>query len=202
MMMKVHEPPKLATASAMRSPKVDFSSITSLGLRLARRRTSCCEAWNWRPSTVSMSMPAIGLRCSRTAMSSRSTSRQRGLFQGDGVGLVRRLVQHRSEAEELAVAGLVDHDLLMVFVDRGDLHVAGHHDVGVFAGIADLVDALAGSERLQFDLGGQHRDLIVIEQGEERDVFELLGSHGMDHLMGTGWILNELGETITRSPGS
>ena len=43
-MMNVHEPPKLATWSAMRSPKVMSSSMMSLGLRLARTRTSCCEA--------------------------------------------------------------------------------------------------------------------------------------------------------------
>ena len=35
-MMKVQEPPKRATESAMRSPNVDSSSITSFGLRLAR----------------------------------------------------------------------------------------------------------------------------------------------------------------------
>ena len=43
-MMNVQEPPKLATASAMRSPKVECSSMMSFALRLARIRTSCCEA--------------------------------------------------------------------------------------------------------------------------------------------------------------
>ena len=37
-MMKVQEPPKLATWSAMRSPKVSCSSMRSLGLRQARPR--------------------------------------------------------------------------------------------------------------------------------------------------------------------
>ena len=52
-----------------------FASITSFGLRIARTRTSCCAAWNCRPSTVSMSIPACGLRCSSVAMSPRLTSR-------------------------------------------------------------------------------------------------------------------------------
>jgi len=43
-MMNVHDPPKLATRSAMRSPKVISSSMMSLGFRLARTRTSCWEA--------------------------------------------------------------------------------------------------------------------------------------------------------------
>ena len=143
-MIKVQEPPKLATPSAMRSPKVYFSSITSLALRLARSRTSCCDAWNWWPSTVSISMPAIGLRCSRIAMSSRLISTQVVFFHGDGVCLVGRLVQHGGEAEKLAMAGLVDHNFLVVFVDRGHLNAAGQQDVCVHARIADLVDALAG----------------------------------------------------------
>src|SRR5947208_2684504 len=43
-MIKVHEPPKRATESATRSPNFVSSSIISLGWRLARTRTSCCEA--------------------------------------------------------------------------------------------------------------------------------------------------------------
>ena len=53
----------------MRSPKVAVSSMTVFGFRMERMRTSCCEAWYWRPSTASMSIPASGLRSSRTEMS-------------------------------------------------------------------------------------------------------------------------------------
>ncbi len=75
-MMKVQEPPKLATWSAMRSPKVSRSSMSSLGLRLARPEMTRCAEWISRPSTVSMSRPASGLASSSTEMSWRSTSMQ------------------------------------------------------------------------------------------------------------------------------
>ena len=58
------------------SPIVVCSSITSLGLRVERTRTSRCEPWYCLPSTASMSMPACGLRSSSTMMSWRSTSMQ------------------------------------------------------------------------------------------------------------------------------
>ena len=72
--MNVHDPAKPATLSAMRLPKLACLSNISLGCQLARSRTSCSEAGNCRPSTRSMSIPASGLRSSRTAISSCSTS--------------------------------------------------------------------------------------------------------------------------------
>src|SRR6266487_4931519 len=74
-MMNVHAPPNSTMESATRSGSVDFSSITSFALRIARSRTSCCDAWNCRPSTASISIPACGLRCSSVATSPRLTSR-------------------------------------------------------------------------------------------------------------------------------
>ena len=113
-------------------------------------------------------------------MSSRSTSRQTVSSSGDRVGLVRRLLQHRGEAEKLAVARLVDHDFLVIFIDGGDLDRARNHDVGLPARVADLVDPLARGESLQFDLRGQHRRLVVVEQREQRNMFQFLSvaSHG------------------------
>ena len=52
-------------------------------------------------------------------MSCRSTSIQVGFLQGDGVGLVRSLIEHGGEAEELTRRRLVDDDFLSVFIDRG-----------------------------------------------------------------------------------
>ena len=103
-------------------------------------------------------------------MSSRLISTQVVSSMANGAGLVGSLLQHGGEAEKLAVAGLIDDDFLVVLVDGGDLHAAGHHDVGVLAGIADLVDALAGGELFQLDLGGQNRNFVIVEQGKERDV--------------------------------
>src|SRR3569833_884932 len=73
-MINVHEPPKEATPSAIRSPSVSASSITSFGLRAARRRTSLSAAWNCLPMTVIRSRPASGFFLRRTVMSWRSTS--------------------------------------------------------------------------------------------------------------------------------
>src|ERR1039457_5379994 len=42
-MMKVHDPPKRATSSAMRLPTVVISSITSLGLRVERNPNEVIE---------------------------------------------------------------------------------------------------------------------------------------------------------------
>src|SRR6266436_2158514 len=102
-MMNVHDPPKAATRSAMRSPKVISSSMTSLGFRLARTLTSCCEA------------------------------------------------------EELALRRLVHDDFLLIFVHGRDPHHAGDQHVSSSARVADLPDALALREGLDFDLPGQYR---------------------------------------------
>ena len=89
-----------------------------------------------------------------------------GLVDGHGAGLMGGLLEHGGEAEELAVAGGVDDDLLVVLVDDGDVDGAGDHNVGVVAGIADLVDALAGSELFDLDLSGENGGFVLIEQGK------------------------------------
>ena len=101
-------------------------------------------------------------------MSCRSTLRQVRVVDGHRVGLVRRLLEHRRKAEELADSRLRDHDVLVVVVDRRDLHGPGHDDVGVASRVVHPVDALAGPELLELDLFGQHRQLVVVQQREQR----------------------------------
>ncbi len=67
-------------------------------------------------------MPAIGFRCNRIVISSRDISRQLVSSVAMGVGLMCGLLQHGSEAEELAVAGFIHNDFLIVFIDRGNTH--------------------------------------------------------------------------------
>ncbi len=55
-------------------------------------------------------------------MSSRETSRQDGLVQRHRVGLMRGLLEHGGESEELPARRLVDDDFLLVLVDRGHPH--------------------------------------------------------------------------------
>jgi hypothetical protein len=95
----------------------------------------------------------------------------RGFFYGERARLVGRLLRHGGEAEKLAVAGLIDQDLLVILVDGRDLHVAGQQDVGVLSRITDLIYALPWSEYSQVDLRGQNSNFISVEQGKERDVF-------------------------------
>ena len=87
----------------------------------------------------------------------------RGFFRGEGAGLVRRLRQHGGEAEKLAVPGLIDDDLLLILVNGRNLHRARQQNVGVLAGIANLVDALPRSEDFEIDLRGQHGSFIIVE---------------------------------------
>jgi hypothetical protein len=50
----------------------------------------------------------------------------------------------------------------------------------VHARVANLVNALAGSERLQVDLGSQDGYLIIVKQRKKRNMFELnwVARHG------------------------
>ncbi len=98
-----------------------------------------------------------------------------GFFEGDGVGLMRSLLEHGGKAEEFAVGRLVDDYFLMVFVDSRDADSAGDHDVGMTVGVTDLVDALAWSEFLQFDLAGEDGSFVVIEKSEQGNIFERFG---------------------------
>ena len=80
-----------------------------------------------------------------------------GLFERDGAGVMRRLFEHRGEAEEFAGHRLGDHHFLLIFIDGGDAHLARYQHVGAPAGVAQLIDALARREMLQVHLRGQHR---------------------------------------------
>ena len=86
-----------------------------------------------------------------------------GLGIGDGVGLVGSLVQHGGEAEELANRGLVDHHFLLIFIDRGNAHVARDHDVAA-ASDRPARRCAAGAQGLHFDLAGEDADLVIVQQ--------------------------------------
>jgi hypothetical protein len=96
---------------------------------------------------------------------------------------VRRAIEHRGEAEELAGRRLVDDHVLMVLVDGRDLDRARHHHVAAPAAIADLVDALPRRELLQLNLRGEHGGLFFVEQGEQGNLFQHGGvtGHGSPH---------------------
>ena len=76
----------------------------------------------------------------------------------------------------------------MILVDGGDADVAGNHDVGMSAGVADFVDALAGGEGFELDLGGEDGGFVVVEKLKERDVAQLFGiaGHGQNRVQVAG----------------
>ena len=94
-----------------------------------------------------------------------------GFFEGDGVGLMRSLLEHGGKAEKFAVGRFVDDDFLVVFVNSRDADAAGDHDVGMSLGVSNLVDAFARREFFQLDLAGKDRCLVVIEKREQWDIF-------------------------------
>ena len=112
---------------------------------------------------------------------------------------MRRLFQHRGEAEELAVLRLVDDDLLMILVDGGDPNRPGNHHVGLAALVAHFVDALARGEIFEFHLAGQDLGLIGVEQGEQGNVLQHLGV--ASHQTPRGSFLSVRGRSIPKSKG-
>jgi hypothetical protein len=92
------------------------------------------------------------------------------LFERDGGHLVRLLLQHGGDAEEVAVRGMVNDDDLLIFVDGGDFGATGEHNIAVLGRIAGFEDALARRELCDLNLGGEDAGFIVIEQFKKRDV--------------------------------
>src|SRR6476646_3534436 len=60
-------------------------------------------------------------------------------FERRRVGLVRRLIEHGSEAEKLASCRLVDYDLLLIFIHDRHAHAAGNQDVSASARVSHFV---------------------------------------------------------------
>ena len=50
-------------------------------------------------------------------------------FECGGAGLMRRLIEHGSETEELACRGLIHDDFLVILIYRAHPYGSGDHDV-------------------------------------------------------------------------
>jgi len=101
---------------------------------------------------------------------------------------MRCLLEHGGEPEEFTVSGLIDNDLLIVFVDGRNAYFAANHYVSMAISVADLIDALSRSEFLEFYLLGEEGELVVVEKCEEGNVFESSGftSHESPRTFGAG----------------
>ena len=112
-------------------------------------------------------------------MAARFTSRQVESSRACALVRCRDPLDHRSEAEELAVARLVDDHLLVILIERGHPHRAREHDVGAVSGIGDLVDALPRRELPQLDQRAQQTELLIVQKPKQRHVsqFFLFARH-------------------------
>ena len=60
----------------------------------------------------------------------------------------------------------------MILIDGRDADRAGNHHVGLAARFAHLVNALARGEGFEFDLAGQDRGFVCVEQREQGNVLQ------------------------------
>jgi hypothetical protein len=93
-------------------------------------------------------------------------------LESNGCGLVGCLVEHGSEAEEFAGGWRIHDNLLVIFIDRGDLNFAIDQHVRSSAWIAHLIYALACRESFQLDLSGKDGGLFFIKQCEQGNVLQ------------------------------
>jgi hypothetical protein len=117
-----------------------------------------------------------------------------GQLAGYGLGLMRRLLQHGGEAEELARNRLVYDDFLMIFVYGGDAHPAGHNYISAVGGGSHLVNTLARFKGAKLHLSGENGSLVIIEAREERNLFEYFWSTGHG-----GFLLTTLMQNLQNS---
>src|SRR5262249_495105 len=93
-----------------------------------------------------------------------------GLLLCNGRCLMWRLLEHGCEAKELSLGGLINHDLLMIFVHRGYADRPGDQHVWLDGRVAHLVNALPRRKGFKFDLARQNCCLFIIEQSEQWDL--------------------------------
>ena len=87
----------------------------------------------------------------------------------------RAAVEQRDLAEEVALAGGLEHDALAGVVLEEDLDLAGAHDVERIARIAVVEQRRAGRLAHGVDARGERRPLLLVEQREERDLGQDFG---------------------------
>ena len=102
---------------ARRAP-LPSTNLTLLGLI---RHMTDVERWWFRRVFVSEDVPAIFENASCVVAGDFEAD---GVFDCCGVGLMRSLLEHGGETEEFAWAGFIDHNLLIIFVDRRDTSLA------------------------------------------------------------------------------
>ncbi len=173
-MMKVQEPPKRATVSATRWAKRGFLLDDLVGIAAGPAAHQLLGG---------MKLAAEGGH--HVHAGHRFAKQQRfdggavhfqagGLFDGVRAGAVMDLLDHGRKTEKLAVPRLVHDDLLVVLVKRGHAHRTGQHHIGAVGSFVDFVDALPGGKLSELDEGGKQVELLIVQQGKERHMSQLV----------------------------
>ena len=166
-MMKVHDPPKLATASAMVSPNVDSRFDHFVGIAGGAIAYELLRGVKLASQDGEHVHAGVRFLLQECEMSFRSTLRQ--VVSSTAIALVWCGVWSSIEAmpKNSPRTWFIDHHVLMILVDGGHPHRAGNHDVGLISRIVDLVDPLAGSKVRELHLLGEHCHFFVVEQREQ-----------------------------------
>jgi hypothetical protein len=85
------------------------------------------------------------------------------------------LIEHGGEAERIAMRRFGEFDLLVIFVDGGQLHPAGEQDVSPVPGLTHLVNGVARAELANLNLRREDGEFLVIEKRKELDVAKFVG---------------------------
>ena len=93
-------------------------------------------------------------------------------------GLVGGAFEHGGEAEEVAVLGSSTRTSCPSSSTMRDVDGAGEDDVGSARRLRRPCRCAARGEVAQLDLCGEDGELVVVEQGEERNVAKFFGFAG------------------------
>ena len=143
-MMKVHDPPNPATVSAIarrRSPR-----FRSLRWDCASREPAPAAATRETAGRARSACPCRHAACAAAARRCRAGRLHADVASSATASVWCGVCSSIEAKPKNSPRRLVDHHFLVILVHGRDPHRAGHHDVGVLAGVADLVDPLPRRE--------------------------------------------------------
>ena len=163
-------PVKSEIQSAARITVVRLSSVSSLMLREAVRRSSFADSRSRRPVAVSRSIAAAGRARRNSSRSPRSTTTASRSFVTCADAVRGPPSSSEISPKKSPLHGGLQHDALAGVVLEEDLDLAGAHDVERVARIAVVEQRRARRLAHRVDAFGQRRPLLLVQQREERNL--------------------------------
>ncbi len=172
-------PEKSEIQSAARITAVRLSSVSSLMLRDAVRRSSFADSRSRRPAAVSSSIAAAGRARRNSSRSPRSTTTASRSFVTCADAVRGPPSSSEISPKKSPLHGGLQHDALAGVVLEEDLHLARAHDVQRVARVAVVEQRRAGRLAHGVDAFGQRRPFLLVEQREERHLTQdfRIGAH-------------------------